>query len=203
MTNSLPDSSTRTGTLHVVCGCMFAGKTEELISRVHSEPVDQIAVFKHCMDDRYHDTRVVSHGHQSCDAVPVATAAELLKRVRPGLTFVGIDEGHFFDDAFPDVCDRLRKRGMDVLVTTLDNDSWGQPFPMIQRLRALADAVTVKMTRCGRCDGRANRTQRLTPFIEGKIVGGPEAFEPRCESCWTPPPIDGDDLDPKLETKTA
>ncbi len=180
------------GSIHVICGCMFAGKTEALIDRVRGLPAGDVCVFKHALDRRYDDTRVVSHNHRSCRAVPVTHSDELQKVDMGNANVVAIDEGHFFDDNFPAVCEQLCTRGLDVIVTTLDLDSWGRPFPMIARLRKLADSVTVKTTQCGKCGGQATRTQRLIPFVAANLVGGAEAFEPRCESCWTPPPEEGD-----------
>ncbi len=182
------------GTIHVICGCMFAGKTEALIDRVGDLPDDAVRVFKHSLDKRYHTTRVVSHNHRSCNAHPVSDSADLLVHDAATVRVVAIDEGHFFDETFPDVCVALRDRGLDVIVTTLDLDSWGRPFPIIAQLRKQADSVTVKTTPCARCNGKATRTQRLVPFVGGNLVGGAEAFEPRCESCWTPPPEDDDTL---------
>lgn len=181
------------GSIHVICGCMFAGKTETLIDRVGDLPEHDIRVFKHSLDKRYHNTRVVSHNNRSCQAHPVCHSGDLLNVELSGANVVAIDEGHFFDDDFPAACDQLRARGLDIIVTTLDFDSWGRPFPIIDQLRKLADTVTVKTTQCAQCDGKAVRTQRLVPFVGGNLVGGSEAFEPRCESCWTPPPEDFDD----------
>lgn len=177
------------GHLQVIRGCMFAGKTEALIDRVLIAPGLRIRVFKHRSDDRYHGTKVVSHRRRSCPAIAVADAEELLGLVRDDVEFVAIDEGHFFDDAFPAMCRRLATQGRNVLVTALDSDCRRRrPFPMIVRLCELADEVTSKSAICARCGQRATFTQRLTPIIDGRMVGGAESFEPRCARCWTPPP---------------
>lgn len=183
------------GHLHVIRGCMFAGKTEALIDRVLFTSEVRISVFKHRKDDRYHGTNVVSHRHRSCPAIPVGDAGELLDLVRDDVEFVAIDEGHFFDDAFPAVCQRLITLGTNVLVAALDLDCRRRrPFPMIARLCQSADEVTSKSAICARCGQRATFTQRLTPIINGRIVGAAESFEPRCSRCWTPPPESYDQI---------
>ncbi len=182
------------GRLHLICGCMFAGKTEELLDRVAALPAGQVRVFKHEIDTRYHPTRVVSHRGRSCPAFPVGRATQVLERVNRGIELVAIDEGHFFDDQLPQVCSTLVDRGMLVLVTALDKGSWGQPFRVVDALRAIAGVVTIKSSRCARCGRRATCTQRLTPIIDGQMVSGPESFEPRCDQCWTPPPASCDQM---------
>ncbi len=181
------DVHTRAGTLEVICGCMFAGKTEALLDQVQDRPPHRVRVFKHTVDHRYNPVRVVSHNRRSCPATPITHAIQLLEQVGDDLDFVAIDEGHFFDDQLPQMCSTLLDGGVHVLVTTLDNDCWGRPFPMIDVLRERADVVTVKSSQCGQCGQMATRTQRLTPIVDRVIVGGAESFEPRCVHCWTPP----------------
>ena len=173
---------------------MFAGKTEALIDRVLGLPPRRVQVFKHVIDDRYHPTRVVSHRGRSCPAFPVAGATQILERAKRGIELVAVDEGHFFDDGLPEVCSTLVDRGAFVLVTALDKGSWGQRFRVVDALCAIAEVVTVKSSQCARCGRRATCTQRLTPIVDGHMVSGPEAFEPRCVQCWSPPPVSADQI---------
>ncbi len=183
------DPRARAGTLEVICGCMFAGKTEALIDRVLSHAPHRVQVFKHAADQRYHRSRVVSHRQRSCSATPIAHAAQLIDQIGGDVDLVAVDEGHFFDDRLPDVCAELTDLGIQVVVATLDDDCWSRPFPMIVVLQGMADTVNAKSARCARCGHTGTRTQRLTPIVDGKIVGGAESFEPRCGQCWTPPPV--------------
>lgn len=182
------------GSLHVVCGCMFAGKTEALLDQIEAWPAARRQVFKHVLDDRYDVARVVSHLGRSCAAIAIESADQLWSRLSEETAYLALDEGHFFDERLPDICRRLVARKTHVLITTLDRDCWYRPFPMIEVLRAMADEVTVKSARCGRCGFPASRTQRLTPIIDGRIVGGAESFEPRCDQCWSPPPGSSDQI---------
>lgn len=175
---------------------MFAGKTERLIDRVRAHPAHRVRVYKHVIDNRYHPTRVVSHNGRSCPAHTIARAAQVQT---PGvddarLELVAVDEGHFFDDDLPDVCAAILRRGIAVVVTALDRDSWGRPFPVIDALCDIADVVNLKSSTCAKCGRRAANTQRLTPVTENRFVGGIESFEPRCDQCWTPPPAPPDQI---------
>ena len=53
----------REGYIEVICGCMFAGKTEELIRRINvlSYAKQKILVFKPKIDDRYSEIEIASH----------------------------------------------------------------------------------------------------------------------------------------------
>ena len=176
------------GTFELICGCMFSGKTTELLRRVRSQPTGAAVVFKHRRDDRYSADQVVAHGQDSAEALAVARADEIPGLITDAHRLVAIDEGHFFDAELPEVCSELAHRGLEVAVASLDLNSWGQPFAVIARLKQVADRCLVKTATCVRCGRTATYTQRLTPIIDGNIVGGPESFEPRCRDCWSPPP---------------
>ncbi|HUU83010.1 MAG TPA: thymidine kinase [Phycisphaerae bacterium] len=181
-------TDSRTGSVELICGCMFTGKTEELLRRIRAEPPGAAMVIKHARDNRYSTDRVVSHGQDSHPAVTVRQAADIPTLLTADHHLVAIDEGHFFDADLPEVCARLAAGGRRVIVTALDTNSWGRPFPQVEALKRAADTTLLKTAPCARCGGEATRTQRLTPIVSGNIIGGPESFEPRCLRCWSPPP---------------
>lgn len=151
-------------------------------------PAGAAAIFKHHRDNRYAANEVVAHGRDRVAALAVGRATDILPKVTQGHRLVAIDEGHFFDDALVESCVVLARRGLQVVVTALDLNSWGMPFGVVERLRQAADECVLKTANCARCGQPATRTQRLTPIIAGQIIGGPESFEPRCLACWSPPP---------------
>lgn len=177
------------GQVEVIVGCMFSGKTSALFDRIaRAETLDiRWRLLKHCIDDRYGTDTVTTHNGKRRHAVMVSSAAAVL-RAAEGADLVAIDEGHFFDAALPAACRQLAANGTSVVVTALDLDTWGRPFELVTALREAADEITVFRAACARCDAPATRTQRLTPIIDGDMVGGPEAYEPRCESCFHAPP---------------
>ncbi len=179
------------GWIEVICGCMFSGKSEELIRRVKRAEIarQRIQVFQHGIDQRYGDHKVASHSGASLDAVTVGTASEVLHAVAADTEVVAIDEVQFFDEAIADVAETLADRGLRVIVAGLDLDFRGQPFAAVPTLMARAEFVTKLQAICMRCGAPATRTQRLIngqparfedPII---LVGASEVYEARCRKC--------------------
>lgn len=183
------------GTLEVITGSMFCGKTEELIRRLRRAVIarQKIAVFKPIIDKRYSYTRVTSHSGADIDALPVSSSKDILKALDPEVTVVGIDEAQFFDDEIVTVANRLADQGLRVIVTGLDTDFRGEPFACMPRMIATADKVDKLSAICMVCGEPATRTQRLLngrpanynePIV---IVGASEMYEARCRHCHQVP----------------
>ena len=176
------------GTITIITGCMFSGKTTLLLDRLTALPHQAVQVFKHSIDRRCGRGTIATHTGRTHQATPIQSSAELAPLLRSDTRTVAIDEAHFFDDALSDVIDGVARRGMDILVTALDRDSWGRPFPSVESVMATADATIALKAVCVRCAAEAERTQRLTPIVNGEMVGGAEDYEARCVACWTAPP---------------
>ena len=176
------------GVITVIAGCMFSGKTTELFRRFAEFSPSSILVFKHVIDRRYRADAVVSHDGEAWPAIQIASADEIMDHIRPGIEVIAVDEAHFFDVSLVDVTRELAGRGISVITTSLDRDSWGHPFAVAEGLCAIADELIVKYAVCAKCGVVADRTQRFTPIIDGNMVGGPESYEARCQKCWVPPP---------------
>jgi thymidine kinase len=177
-----------TGTIEVVCGSMFSGKTEELIRRIKRAQIarKRVQVFKPQMDTRYSTEEVASHDGVRAQAIPAATAAEIADLLQLDVEVVAIDEIQFFDTAIIDLCERLASDGHRVIVAGLDQDFRGEPFGPLPALMAKAEAVDKLHAICVICGSAASRTQRL---IDGRpasyhdpiiLVGAQEAYEARC-----------------------
>lgn len=182
------DTETSRGTLTVICGCMFSGKTTELLRRLELLPHARTLCFKHEIDRRYAVDAIVSHGGLAAPATMIHSANELLTCCNDRIDLVALDEAHFFTDSLVDAVRELTSRGTNVMVTSLDRDSWGRPFRVADALLGAADERIIKAATCARCGSRADLTQRLTPILNGNMVGGSESYEPRCRKCWSPPP---------------
>lgn len=181
----------REGWIEAICGCMFAGKTEELIRRINvlSYAKKKILIIKPNIDNRYSDTEVVSHAGEKVPCVVVKKAADILSHVSPQTDVVAIDEVQFFDDDVIDVCEYLADAGIRVMVAGLDTDFRNEPFGCMPSLLTRAEFVTKLTAVCARCGAPATRTQRI---INGRpasfndpviLVGAKEAYEPRCRHC--------------------
>jgi thymidine kinase len=183
------------GSIEVITGSMFSGKTEELIRRVKRAVYarQKIQAFKPRIDDRYDSSSIVSHaaaagGDKSgvLEAVAVATSESLESRVLDETQVVAIDEAQFFDRGIVDVAQRLADRGVRVLVAGLDQDYLGRPFHPMPELMAVAELVTKVHAVCTVCGDTASRSQRLVPEGATVLVGGSESYEARCRACFEP-----------------
>jgi thymidine kinase len=178
------------GSVEVITGSMFSGKTEELIRRLRRAAIARqtVQVFKPLVDIRYSEGKVTSHSGSAFDAVPVERASVILERIGPDTTVVGIDEAQFFDDEICQVSQALAERGIRVTIAGLDTDFRGEPFGPMPRLMAQAERVDKLHAICMVCGEDATRTQRL---INGQpahdadpvvVVGASELYEARCRA---------------------
>ena len=181
----------RPGWVEVISGCMFAGKTEELIRRIKvlEFAKKNIKVFKPRIDNRYSDTFVVSHAGSRVNSIVIDRAAEILDHVDSSVDVVAIDEVQFLDEDICEVCDILAKEGKRVMVAGLDMDFRGEPFGMMPKLITEAEFVTKLTAVCNKCGAPATRTQRL---VNGKsasyndplvLIGANKTYKTRCRHC--------------------
>ena len=181
------------GWIEVISGCMFAGKTEELIRRVRTLQYAKkdIVVVKPSIDNRYSVTEVASHAGSRVRSVCVSSALEILQHVKPTTDVVAIDEVQFFDHDIIDICEYLADKGVRVICAGLDRDFRAEPFGVMPELMTRAEFITKLSAVCVVCGAPATRTQRL---VDGKpasyddpivLVGASEAYEARCRHCHT------------------
>lgn len=183
----------RNGFVEVITGCMFAGKTEELIRRIKvlEYAKQKIVVFKPKIDNRYAEDQVVSHAGSKTPCLNAEGAEDILNYVNehPDTDVVAIDEVQFFDEDIIDVIDELAKRGKRVMCAGLDMDFRAEPFGVMPILLTTAEFVTKLTAVCTVCGAPATRTQRL---VNGKpaaydsptiLVGAREDYEARCRHC--------------------
>ncbi len=176
-----------TGWIEVVTGCMFSGKTEELIRRlVRARYAKQeVLIFKPALDVRYSEEEIVSHSKMRLSARRVEKADDIWKHGR-GTKVVGIDEAQFFGPEVVPVVESLANGGSRVIVAGLDQDFRGQPFEPMPTLMALAEYVTKQHAICMKCGNPADRSQRLVNRAERVLLGETEAYEARCRRCFSP-----------------
>lgn len=178
------------GSIEVVCGSMFSGKTDELIRRLVRATIarQKVQVFKPAIDVRYAVEKVTSHTGSNFDAVPVEKAGNIHENLEADTTVVGIDEAQFFDEGVVELAQTLADRGVRVIVAGLDMDFRGEPFGPMPTIMSMAEQVDKLHAICMTCGDEASRTQRL---VNGKparyddpvvIVGASELYEARCRA---------------------
>ena len=175
----------RRGTIEVVCGSMFSGKTEELIRRMRRAQFakQKVEIFKPAIDTRYSEQEVVSHNHNSIMSTPVESAASIML-LSEEVDVVGIDEAQFFDMGIIDVCRKLASRGIRVIVAGLDMDYKGVPFGPMPALMAIADEVFKAHAICVRCGNLASFSHRTVDSNRQVLLGETETYEPLCRCCF-------------------
>ncbi len=173
------------GSIEVICGSMFSGKTEELIRRLRRAQIAKLSVeiFKPKTDTRFNETAVVSHNSNSIQSTPVDTSSSILL-LGSQVQVVGIDEAQFFDDELPNVCTILANKGVRVIVAGLDMDYKGKPFGPMPQLMAIAESVTKVHAVCVKCGNPALYSYRLVPDENTILLGEKESYEPRCRTCY-------------------
>jgi thymidine kinase len=180
-----------TGSLTVITGSMFSGKTEELIRRLRRALYarQSVQVFKHALDTRAELTEIRTHNGVLHEAVAVSTSDELLKKIEQTTDVVAVEEAQFFDEGIVEACRHLADSGYAVIAAGLDMDFRGLPFGPMPALLAEADEVIKLRAICARCGRDASRSQRL---IDGRpapasaptiLVGAQESYEARCRHC--------------------
>ena len=176
------------GWIEVIVGCMFSGKSEELIRRLRRAQIarQRVQIFKPVIDTRFADDHIVSHSDMRIQSEAVATSRLLLERVGTDAEVVGIDEGQFFDLELPMVCNTLADRGVRVIVAGLDQDYLGKPFDPMPQLLAIAEYITKTHAICMVCGNPASHTQRLVASGDRVLVGASGLYEARCRACFDP-----------------
>jgi thymidine kinase len=185
---TIHDSPKNTGWIEVIVGCMFSGKTEELIRRIRRAEIakQNVAIFKPGIDTRYSTDHIVSHSDAKLRSTVVNTSAEIVALAH-NAQVVGIDEGQFFDMGIVEVAEKLANEGKRVIVAGLDQDYRGKPFEPMPQLLAVAEYITKTLAICVVCGNPADRTQRTSTASDRVLVGAKDSYEARCRSCFEPP----------------
>lgn len=175
----------KVGTIEVITGSMFSGKTEELIRRLKRARIakQKVEIFKPTVDIRYSETEVVSHDENSIRSTPVDTSSNILL-LSGDVDVIGIDEAQFFDNGLVDVVVKLANMGVRVIIAGLDMDFKGVPFGPIPDLMAVADYVTKVHAICVRCGSIAQFSHRLSQKEQVVLLGEKDIYEPLCRSCY-------------------
>ena len=173
------------GSIEVITGSMFSGKTEELIRRLRRAQFAglKVEIFKPSVDKRYSETRVVSHDDKSILSTPVDNASAILL-LAGDCNVVGIDEAQFFDNSIVEVCNTLADDGIRIVIAGLDMDFSGKPFGPMPALLAIAEFVTKVHAICMRCGNLAQYSFRKSEDDKVVLLGEKNLYEPLCRNCY-------------------
>jgi thymidine kinase len=177
----------RSGWIEIITGCMFSGKTEELIRRIKRAVIanQNVQIFKPSRDVRYSDQAVVSHDDNSVSSILVQNSTTILEHISDNDEVVGIDEAQFFDAGIVAICETLALQGKRVIIAGLDLDFRGIPFGPIPQLLAVAEYVTKVHAICPHCGNLATHSYRTSEDRETVLLGSKDKYEPRCRKCYS------------------
>ena len=177
-----------TGSIEVITGSMFSGKSEELIRRLRRAQIARrkVQIFKPKIDNRFSEDHIISHSEMRIPSDNLSSSHDLLERVLADTEVVGIDEGQFFDAELPAICNALAAQGKRVIVAGLDQDYLGKPFEPMPQLLAIAEYITKTLAICMVCGNPANHTQRLVSSGDRVLLGAQGTYEARCRGCFDP-----------------
>jgi len=177
--------SGKSGWIEVICGCMFSGKTEELIRRLNRALIakQKVEIFKPAIDTRYHTEKIVSHSEREIRSTPVQFASDIIL-LAGECDVVGIDEAQFFDEAIVEVCNVLANSGKRVIVAGLDMDYEGKPFGSMPNLLAVAEYVTKVHAICAQTGELASFSYRLSDNETRVLLGEKNAYEARSRQAF-------------------
>ena len=173
------------GTIEVICGSMFSGKTEELLRRLRRAKIakQSVEIFKPKIDVRFSTEVIVSHDRNSIHSTPVDHSSNILL-LSSEVKVVGIDEAQFFDAGLVNVCQQLADQGVRVIIAGLDMDFKRVPFGPMPGLCAIADDVTKVHAICVKCGSLANYSHRIVAGDKQVMLGELEEYKPLCRVCY-------------------
>ena len=179
------DTPMQNGSIEVICGSMFSGKTEELLRRLKRAKYAKlkIKIFKPKIDTRYDKEKIVSHDENFINSLVVKNAADMIP-LAENADVIAIDEAQFFDDNLYTVCNQLAENGIRVIVAGLDMDFLGKPFGPIPNLLSIAEHITKVHAICVDCGKIANHSFRKSEDEELVRLGEHNEYKPLCRHCF-------------------
>lgn len=173
------------GWIEVITGCMFSGKTEELLRRLRRVKIagQNAEIFKPGIDTRFDTQDIVSHDANRIRSTPVENHYKIVL-LASDMDVVGIDEAQFFGDGIVEVAEQLALMGIRVIVAGLDMDYTGKPFGPMPALLSKAEYVTKLHAICARCGGNASYSYRKPKIDDQVLLGEKDVYEPRCRNCF-------------------
>lgn len=177
----------RSGWIEVITGCMFSGKTEELIRRLKRVTIanQKVQVFKPQRDIRYSEQDIVSHDANALPSTLVDEARMILSSLDNEVEVIAVDEAQFFDDEVVSVCESLALEGKRVIIAGLDLDFRGIPFGPMPALMAVAEYITKVHAICPHCGNLATHSYRTSEDRSTVLLGAKNLYEPRCRKCYS------------------
>lgn len=170
------------GKIEVITGCMFSGKSTELLNRL-KKCSGRYLLVKPRIDTRYSLNNVSTHSGKKESAIVVASLSELFQNLK-GIQILGIDEAQFFPVEIIKDCEKLRKLGLRIIIAGLDKDYLNNDFESLSGLMKIADSTSKLYAICSRCKSPATNSHRISKEKTTILLGHKNCYEPLCKKCY-------------------
>lgn len=178
------------GRIEIICGPMFSGKTEELLRKINRFKYSkkEFLLFKPKIDVRYSKSKVTSH-NKSKETAHLIDTIDDVKRIcekHKDIKIIAVDEVQFIKSNRPLYLDflTLKSKGYEIILSGLDMDYRGVPFPLIPEIMAIADEVIKLKAVCFDCGQDAGMSHKLLKEKEIVDIGANEKYKALCFKCW-------------------
>jgi len=170
------------GKIEIITGCMFSGKSTELLKRLKNSDNKYLLV-KPKIDTRYDLSSVSTHSGKKESALVVNSISEVFENLN-GIKIIGIDEAQFFTIKIVRDCMELKKLGIRVVIAGLNKDYLNREFNSVTSLIKIADTTTKLYAVCNICTAPATRSHRLSKEKTKILLGHKNYYEPLCKKCY-------------------
>jgi len=181
------------GSVHLILGPMFAGKTTRLLERVKQleESVSaNVLLLKSDKDTRYAKDKVVTHDGRGRECFPVKSlelevvVKTVGERKWNECDVVAVDEAQFLTNLYEFCRVAADEHDKIVLVAGLNGDFKRETFGEVQETLPLCDSVTKLTAKC-KCGRPALFSKRIVNVGDGQeLVGGADKYLPACRRCF-------------------
>ncbi|AID46824.1 thymidine kinase [Penguinpox virus] len=177
------------GSIHVITGPMFSGKTSELVRRIKRFMLSNFKciIIKHCGDNRYNEddiNKVCTHDRLFMEAIASSNLSVLVPKIlKDGIEVIGIDEGQFFLDIV-EFSESMANLGKIVIIAALNGDFKRELFGNVCKLLPLAETVSSLTAICVKCYREASFSKRITESKEVMDIGGKDKYMAVCRKCF-------------------
>tara|TARA_B100001250_G_scaffold343272_1_gene311884 strand:- start:899 stop:1429 length:531 start_codon:yes stop_codon:yes gene_type:complete len=170
------------GRIEIITGCMFAGKSTELINRVKSSK-KKFLFIKPKLDSRYNKGTINTHSGKKKGALVVDSLSEIFSKLNC-VNLVAIDEAQFFEKSIVEDCLKMSNMGINVIIAGLEFDYLHKKFDSMNCLLDIADSVTRLTAICTECGGPAIHSYRIVNKKSTILVGHKDYYKPLCTQCY-------------------
>ena len=175
------------GSIHVILGCMFSGKTTELLRNVkrYQSIGKTTMVINYSLDTRYGENSVVSHDSLDVPAYMVSDLSDIFQNKNlhekySQSQYLFINEGQFFSGLKKFCVDAANIHNKIIFVCGLDENFQQKQFGEMIDLIPVSETVVKLHALCKVCGMDACFTRRIVQNEETVLIGNGNMYEAVC-----------------------